>query len=80
MVLALTNADCPFPKTKPTTQTQVVDPVTGFSSWSGLCSDHVSGVWSADTTSPMDVMSCCRSLEGGLLVTSDARGDVKLFR
>ncbi|CAM9415834.1 unnamed protein product, partial [Ectocarpus fasciculatus] len=58
----------------------VVDPVAGFSTWSGLCSDHVSGLWPADTTSPLDVTSCCRSLEGNLLATSDARGDVKLFR
>ncbi|CAM9609602.1 unnamed protein product [Scytosiphon promiscuus] len=57
-----------------------VDPVSGFATWSGLCSGHVSGVWPADATSPLDVTSCCRSLEGGLLATSDARGDVKLFR
>ncbi|CAM9688008.1 unnamed protein product, partial [Hapterophycus canaliculatus] len=51
-----------------------------FATWSGLCSGHVSGLWPADATSPLDVTSCCRSLEGGMLATSDARGDVKLFR
>lgn len=40
----------------------------------------MAGVWPPDATSPLDVTSCCRSIEGSLLATSDGRGDVKLFR
>ncbi|CAM9399079.1 unnamed protein product [Ascophyllum nodosum] len=58
---------------------KVVDPETGFATWSGLRSDHVAGLWPLGATSPQDITCTTRSHEGGLLATSDTHGYIKLF-